>query len=231
MLNTIEMEEKSKRFLEVPGVSGYVVVSNEDGTMISAGGNIPPAIDETVAFIGSASEVITNTLQTGEIEHIVAVGDKNLLLIVIDKYYIGCIYNGGIEHIKSGILDIIKEESKTGDPKILKLFKAKAYQLNLILDEFSSDVGNKVWQDFITQAIPAIDQEKKFQSLIKISDGKLIPTGAFNLTAEDVNKFMKSLIDAVVKHGVKRFGSEEAKKRVHKVIEKLGASKKKAQNG
>lgn len=231
MPTIIEMEEKSKRFLEVPGVNGYVVVSNEDGTMVSAGGNIPQAIDETVAFIGSASEVITTTMQTGEIDHIVAVGDKNLLLIVVDKYYIGCIYNGNSDHIKSGILNIIKEEGKTGDPKILKLFKAKAYQLNLILEEFSSDVGKKVWEDFISQALQVIDAEKKFQSLVKISNGKLIPIGALNLTSDDVNKFMKGLIDAVVKHGVKRFGSEEAKKRVHKVIEKLGASKKKAQNG
>ena len=231
MPTIIEMEEKSKRFLEVPGVNGYVVVSNEDGTMVSAGGTIPHAIDETVAFIGSASEVITSTLQTGEIEHIVAVGDKNLLLIVVDNFYIGCIFNGEPEHIKSSILGLIKEGSKTGDPKILKLFKAKAYQLNLILEEFSRDVGNKVWEDFISQALSAIDTEKKFQSLVKISDGKLHPIGALNLSTEDVNKFMKSLIDAVVKHGVKRFGSEEAKKRVHKVIEKLGASKKKAQNG
>ncbi len=230
MPTIIEMEEKSKKFLEVPGVNGYVVVSNEDGTMVSAGGNIPQSIDETVAFIGSASEVITNTLQTGEIDHIIAIGDKNLLLIVIDKYYIGCIYNGEPEHIKIRILDIIKEENKIGDPKILKLFKAKAYQLNLILEEFSRDVGNKVWEEFITQSLQAIDTEKKLQPLVKISDGKLIPIGALNLTSEDVNKFMKALIDAVVKHGVKRFGSEEAKKRVHKVIEKLGASKKRAQN-
>jgi len=231
MPTIIEMEEKSKRFLEVPGVGGYVVVSNEDGTMVSAGGSIPNAVDETVAFIGSASEVITTTLQTGAVDYIVGLGDINLLLIIVNKYYIGCIYNGEPADIKSGILSILKSEDKTGDPKILKLFKAKAYQLNLILEEFSKDVGNKVWKNFISQTIQVIDTEKKFQSLFEISNGKFIPTGAINLTADDVNKFMKSLIDAVVKHGVKRFGSEEAKKRVHKVIEKLGAAKKKAQDG
>ncbi len=231
MPGIIEVENKSKRFLEIPGVIGYVVVSNEDGTMISAGGKIPNAIDETVAFIGSASDVITTTLQTGTLDYVVASGDRNLLLVVLDKYFIGCVYNGEPEHIKTEILDLLKEGDKTGDPKILRLFKAKAYQLNLILEEFSRDIGIKVWETFISQVISAMDTEKKFQSLIKVSDGKIIPIGAINLTAEDVNKFMKVLIDAVVKHGVKKFGSEEAKKRVHNVIEKLGAAKKKVKNG
>ena len=231
MPGIIEIENKSKRFLEITGVTGYVVVSNEDGTMISAGGEIPNAIDETVAFIGSASEVIATTLQTGTLDYVIASGDKNILLAVLDKYFIGCVYNGAPEHIKSDILNLLKEGDKTGDPKILKLFRAKTYQLNLILEEFSKDVGIKVWKTFISQVISVTDTEKKFQPLIKISDGKIIPIGAINLTAEDVNKFMKVLIDAVVKHGVKKFGSEEAKKRVHNVIEKLGAAKKKVKSG
>ncbi|RKZ25448.1 hypothetical protein DRQ20_05135 [bacterium] len=218
--------ELFKKIKEIEGIEGYGVVDAEEGNLIDRGGIIPGNIDELVAFFGSAGEVIANALNLSGMERIVGLGREKLLIVKKDKYYIGVIFeNASPQELHKEIEEALKEEDLTGDPKVFALMKGKARQINLLLEEFSRGGNPEEWVNFVVSFIRENDKEGKFVRLIDVKDNKIIPKGALGLTQEEANTFMKQVADALIKRAVAALGKDEAKARVHNVIQKLGARK------
>lgn len=218
--------ELFKKIKNIEGVEGYGVVDAEEGNLIDRGGIIPGNIDELVAFFGSAGEVIANALGLSGMERIVGMGRENLLIVKKDKFYIGVVFEGvSPEELHKKIEDALKEEDLTGDPKVFALMKGKARQINLLLQEFSKGGNPKEWVSFVESFIKENDKEGKFTRLIDIKEDMIVPKGALGLTQEEANAFMKQVVDALIKRAVAALGKDEAKLRVHNVIQKLGAKK------
>ena len=60
--------------LTIPNVKGFTFVSSEDGSIMKRGGVTPGNIDEIVAFIGSAADIISESCGVKEIKSIKVIG-------------------------------------------------------------------------------------------------------------------------------------------------------------
>lgn len=218
--------EKLKSLLTIENISGYTYVNSNDGSIISNGGITPGYMDELVAYIGSAGEIISRKFNILNITSIQIEGRDKYIILKPDENYLGIMVDKFDNNTIRKILEIIQEEDLTGDPKILKVLNTKARQLSLLIEEFSINSDPEKWKGLLTEAIEVLDQEKKFNKLLKVEGMELVVKGAKDLDKEIVDKFMKMLLDFLVKEAIKEFGNDEAKNRVHNVIEKLSKEKK-----
>ena len=222
----MEQGERLKKLLQIEGVVGFAYINSEDGNLIHSGGITPGNIDEIVAFIGSASDIIARSFNNYPYREVRIEGKDKIVIFRFQENYLGCI----LEELKDKIIDDIKavleEEDITGDPAVLRVFKGKARQISLLLEEFSKGSDPEKWSGLVSRAAIALDRENKFSELLVVDGIKMSVKGAKGLTKEDVNKYMKLLLDFIVKEAIKEFGSDEAKRRVHTVIEKLSGEKK-----
>lgn len=218
--------EKLKGLLTIENISGYTYVNSNDGSIISNGGITPGYMDELIAYIGSASEIIARKLNVQNVFSIQVEGRDKYIILKPDENFLGVMVDEFSETTINKIIEIIKEEDLTGDPKVLKVLNTKARQLTLLIEEFSIGSDPEKWKNLLAKAIEMLDQEKKFEKLLKVEGMELVVKGAKDLDKEIVDKFMKMLLDFLVKEAIKEFGNEEAKNRVHNVIEKLSKEKK-----
>lgn len=211
--------------LELEGVRGYALVSSEDGTIIKRDGITPGNVDEIVAFVGSAGEIISRECELGEMKSIKGIGIENVVITKYNNNYLGFVVEKNRKYIVNRILDKIEEETKKGDQNVYRLFNLKANQLNMLLKEFSKDTDEEMWKSYISKGLEAISREHKCEDVITLEGLELKILSSGKLTREDVNNFMKLLLDFIVKKAINEFGSDEARKRVHNVIKKVGGKK------
>lgn len=218
--------EKLKVLISIENISGYTYINYNDGSIISNGGITPGYMDELVAYIGSAAEIISRKFNIQNIKAIEIEGRDKYLILKPDENLLGIMVDKFEDEIIKRIFEVIQEEDLTGDPKILKVLNTKARQLTLLIEEFSVGSDPEKWKSLLAKAIEMLDQDKKFEKLLKVEGTELIVKGAKDLDKEIVDKFMKMLLDFLVKEAIKEFGNDEAKNRVHNVIEKLSKEKK-----
>ncbi len=218
--------EKLKGLLAIENISGYTYVNSNDGSIISNGGITPGYMDELIAYIGSASEIIARKFNIQNVLSIQVEGRDKYIILKPDENFLGVMVDEFNETTINKIIEIIKEEDLTGDPKVLKVLNTKARQLTLLIEEFSIGSDPEKWKNLLSKAIEMLDQEKRFEKLLKVEGMELVVKGAKDLDKEIVDKFMKMLLDFLVKEAIKEFGNDEAKNRVHNVIEKLSKEKK-----
>lgn len=211
--------------LDLDGVTGYALVSSEDGSTIEAGGITPGNIDEMVAFIGSAAEIITDSCGLEEIVSIRGIGVRNIIIVPFRGNYVGFSIGKDKRNLEEEILEKLEDIEEEGeDNRVYKLLNIKASQLNMLLDEFIKGSDKEMWTDYVSKGINALDKEGKFSRAIELDGIRIETLSAEGLTLEEVNKFMKLLLDFIVKKAINELGSKEAKKCVRKVIKKLGKS-------
>lgn len=218
-------EAPFENILTLPKVEGYALVSSDDGSIIKRGGVTPGNIDEIVAFIGSAAEIITESCGVKGTKCIKVIGVDSVVIIPYNKNYLGFVITEDKRHIETSIINMLSKEEGKARLIVNKLLKTKASQLNMLIDEFAKGSDKSMWQDYVSKGLVALSKGSKIKSCISLEDLKLNVSSAKGLTPEEINKFMKLLLDFIVKKAVSEFGSDEAGKRVHIVIKKMGKNK------
>lgn len=100
-----------------------------------------------------------------------------------------------------------------------KLLAAKILQINYLVDEFSQGGSKAEWNNFLKVKFSEIDDFKEAVDVgEKIELHEVIPT---EISRDSIQVNTKSLIDAVCKMAVDKYGAAEAKKMVQNVITKL----------
>jgi len=217
----MNLERTFDSILTLPNVMGFAFVSSEDGSVIERGGKTPGKIDEIVAFIGSASEIIAQSCDIKDIKFIKVISSDNFVIIPYRNNYLGFVLNKDRNNIENEIINKLSEEEGKVDLLANKLLKVKAQQLNMLIDEFSKDGDRVKWHDYVSKGASALSKDSSIKNFISIDDASIVTKEASGLTREEVNKFMKLLLDFIVKKAVNEYGSDEAKKRVHNVIKKM----------
>lgn len=214
-------EDSFNNILTLPKVKGFAFVSSEDGSAIKRGGETPGNMDEIVAFIGSAAEIISESCSIKEFKCIKVIGLDNLVIIPYQHNYLGFIIDEDEKNIEKKIINKLIEEEGKAEIIINKLLKTKLSQLNMLIDEFVKGGDRLIWHDYVSKGVTALSKGSKIENCISIEDAKLITTNSKDLTREEINKFMKLLLDFIVKKAVSEYGSDEAKRRVHAVIKRM----------
>lgn len=211
--------------LTLPNVIGFAFVSSEDGSIIDRGGKTPGKIDEIVAFIGSAAEIIGQSCNTKEIRCIKVIGLNNLVIIPYHNNYLGLVIDEDRKNVENEIINKLGEEE--GKVRLLanKLLKIKAQQLNMLIDEFARDRDRIKWHDYVSKGATVLSKDSKIKNFISIEDARIITKEAKGIIREEVNRFMKLLLDFIVKKAMSDYGSDEAKKRIHNVIKMMSKNK------
>lgn len=214
-----------ENILTIPNVKGFAFVSSEDGSIMKRGGVTPGNIDEIVAFIGSAAGIISESCGVKEIKSIKVIGVYRVVIIPHHDNYLGFVLRKDEKDIEKNIIKMLSEEEAKSDIIVNKLLKTKSSQLNMLINEFTKDSDRLMWKDYISKGLAALSKGSKLENYISLEDLEFKVSSVKGLTREEVNKFIKMLLDFIVKKAVLEFGSNDAKKRVHEVIKRMGKNK------
>jgi len=215
------------KLMEDPDIKGFVLVSSEDGSIIQSGGITPGNVDDLVAFTGSAAEIMAEACGIGEIDSIKGVGRETLVIIPFNNSYLGLVLEQNAENVEEKIKQSIGGLKKEVDSGAIKIFKDRATQLNMLLKEFVKDSDPEMWKGYILSGLSALSKEGRVGSLVKLEGLELnVDADVENLNRDEVNKFMKLLLDFIVKKALSEFGKQQTKMIVQKVIREISEKNK-----
>ncbi|MEO0293828.1 MAG: hypothetical protein ABIN61_06375 [candidate division WOR-3 bacterium] len=214
--------------MELREVKGFALVSSEDGSILKTGGITPGNIDDLVAFIGSAAEIIAETCETGGIDSIKGIGRENIVILPFNGNYLGIILEEDVkdENIEDKVSQKLVSLKKEAVSDIERVFVERARQLNMLIKEFVKESDPKMWREYIESGLEALSKEGKLKDSIKLEGMELKVVRADGLSREDINKFMKLLLDYIVKKALSSFGKDQTKMIVQKVIMEISKKAK-----
>jgi len=231
-------------------VLGAVRVNKEDGEVKERGGDVSQKLIDIGAFLGSAGEIISKKLLLQNPEYGVMNSDGLNVVIVNDKQFFTVIsVSDEAEHKKifeiyrtaesgsaeekvveqadeqadelsdlAGFASSTEQENRIGEIE-RKLLGAKILQINYLVEEFAQGGPVTEWNVFLSDRVLEIEDFKK---AVEVSDKldllEIIPV---EISRDSIQVNTKSLIDAVCKKAVEKYGAVEAKKMVQNVITKL----------
>jgi hypothetical protein len=207
-------------------IKGFALVSSEDGSILNSGGITPGNIDDLVAFTGSAAEIIADSCRIGEINLIKGIGRDTIVIVPFNGNYLGLVLEKNIEGIEEKVQASLEGLKKGVSSEIGKLLKDRAEQLNMLLREFVKDSDPEMWKGYIASGLSALSKEDKLKDLIKLEDLELKVGNSEGLNRDEINKFMKLLLDFIVKKALSEFGKQQTKIIVQKVIREVGSKNK-----
>ncbi len=213
--------------MKVPDVKGFALVSSEDGSILKSGGITPGNIDDLVAFTGSAAEIMAEACKIGAIESIKGVGRETIVIMPFSKNYLGLVLEKNTEEIEDEIIVSLGDMKKGIDSGIGKLFNERAEQLNMLLREFVKDSDPEMWKGYISSGLSALSKEGNVKNFIKLKGLELsVDVDIEGLSRDEINKFMKLLLDFIVKKALSEFGKQQTKIIVQKVISEISEKNK-----
>jgi len=131
------------------------------------------------------------------------------------------------ENVEEKIKESLGGLKKEVDSGVSKIFKDRADQLNMLLHEFVKDSDPEMWKGYVLSGLSALSKEGRVGTLIKFEGLKLsVDANAENLNRDEVNKFMKLLLDFIVKKALSEFGKQQTKMIVQKVIREISEKNK-----
>lgn len=215
------------KLMEDPDIKGFALVSSEDGAILQSGGITPGNIDDLVAFTGSAAEIMAEACKIGEIDTIKGVGRETLVIVPFDKSYLGLVLEKNAEDVEEKIKESLGGLKKEADSGASKIFKDRADQLNMLLREFVKDSDPEMWKGYVLSGLSALSKEGRVGTLIKLEGLELsVDANVESLNRDEVNKFMKLLLDFIVKKALSEFGKQQTKIIVQKVIREISEKNK-----
>ena len=212
--------------MKVKDIKGFALVSSEDGSILNSGGITPGNIDDLVAFTGSAAEIIADSCKIGEIASIKGVGRDTIIIVPFNKNYLGLVLESNIEGIEEKVKESLEGLKKDVSSEISKLIRDRAEQLNMLIREFVSDSDPEMWKGYIASGLSALSKDEKIKSLIKLEGLELKVGNSEGLDRDEINKFMKLLLDFIVKKALSEFGKQQTKIIVQKVIREISEKSK-----
>jgi hypothetical protein len=212
--------------MKVPDIKGFALVSSEDGSILRSGGITPGNVDDLVAFTGSAAEIIAEACKVGKIDSIKGIGRDVIVIMPFDENYLGLVLEQNIEEIEEKVRETFEGLKKGEDTDVEKLFKDRAEQLNMLIREFVRDSSPEMWKGYILSGLSALSKDGKIKGLIRMDGLELRVASSEGLNRDEINKFMKLLLDFIVKKALSEFGKQQTKIIVQKVIREISEKNK-----
>jgi hypothetical protein len=207
-------------------IKGFALVSSEDGSILDSGGITPGNIDDLIAFTGSAAEIIADSCKIGQITSIKGIGRDTIVIVPLGGNYLGLVLEKNIENIEERIQEKLEGLKQDLSSEIGKLLKDRAEQLNMLVREFVKDSDPEMWRGYIASGLSALSKEDKIKGLIKLEGLELNVGNSEGLNRDEINKFMKLLLDFIVKKALSEFGKQQTKMIVQKVIREISEKNK-----
>jgi len=207
-------------------IKGFALVSSEDGSILNSGGITPGNIDDLIAFTGSAAEIIADSCKIGKISSIKGIGRDTIVIVPFGENYLGLVLEKNSEDIEEKVQERLEGMKQDMTSEIGKLFKERAEQLSMLVREFVKDSDPEMWRGYIASGLSALSKEDKIRGLIKLEGLELKVSNSEGLNRDEINKFMKLLLDFVVKKALSEFGKQQTKMIVQKVIREIGEKNK-----
>lgn len=207
-------------------IKGFALVSSEDGSILNSGGITPGNIDDLVAFTGSAAEIIADSCKIGEINLIKGIGRDTIVIVPFNGNYLGLVLEENAEGIEEKVQASLEGLKKDVSSEIGKLLMDRAEQLNMLMREFVKDSDPEMWKGYIASGLSALSKDDKVKSLIKLDGLELKVGNSEGLNRDEINKFMKLLLDFIVKKALSEFGKQQTKIIVQKVIREISEKNK-----
>ncbi len=207
-------------------IKGFALVSSEDGSILDSGGITPGNIDDLIAFTGSAAEIIADSCKIGNISSIKGIGRETIVIVPFGGNYLGLVLEKNVEGIEEKVQKRLEGLRQDATSEIGKIFKERAEQLNMLVSEFVKDSDPEMWRGYIASGLSALSKEDKIRSSIKLDGLKLRVSNSEGLNRDEINKFMKLLLDFIVKKALSEFGKQQTKMIVQKVIREIGEKNK-----
>ncbi len=207
---------------KIPGVIGYTLIKAEDGSIEEMKGSSTVPIGDLAAFFSSASEVIKNNLNMGDIDYLsLCYGANRLVIYSYGPRYIGVEVERHrepteiIEKFKS--LIAIAEKPKIELPRSIS---SKIQQINLLIDEFGGADNKTHWFELLKQGLGILGGE--ISPYVDLINNELIFNDNPPKDREDeFVQGLRTLIDFLVKKSVEEMGSSQARAKVQAVIERM----------
>lgn len=213
---------------QIEGVTGGVVVSKEDGTLLFKEEKTAPDTAEKVAFLGGATEVMAALLDLGPlVSSLVEEEGRKLLIIPHHESFLGIeVGSKGpwwLETPEAGEILLGGKFVELED--VEKIFREKLRLLNLLVEEFSRGGNRDEWLETIMAEIGQSDPEGKVGRYLRVDKGQIqdSPGARANLTKKEIAEIFEKLVNMVCKRAIGVFGFVEVKQRFKGVIEKLAA--------
>ncbi|MEJ2567911.1 MAG: hypothetical protein P8Z50_03415 [candidate division WOR-3 bacterium] len=207
-------------------IKGFALVSSEDGSILDSGGITPGNIDDLIAFTGSAAEIIADSCKIGKINSIKGIGRDTIVIVPLGGNYLGLVLEKNIEDIEERVQEKLEGLQQDVSSEIGKLLKDRAEQLNMLVREFVKDSDPEMWRGYIASGLSALSKEDKIKGLIKLEGLELKVGNSEGLNRDEINKFMKLLLDFIVKKALSEFGKQQTKMIVQKVIREISDKNK-----
>jgi hypothetical protein len=218
--------EMLDELMKDPDIKGFALVSSEDGSILRSGGITPGNVDDLVAFTGSAAEIIADACKVGKIDSIKGIGRDIVVIMPFDENYLGLVLEKNIEDIEEKVQDSLAGLKKDEDSGVEKLFKDRAEQLNMLIREFVKDSNAEMWKGYILSGLSALSKDDKVKGSLRLEGMELKVSNFENLNRDEINKFMKLLLDFIVKKALSEFGKQQTKMIVQKVIREISEKNK-----
>jgi len=207
---------------KVSGIIGYAVIKAEDGSIEEVKGTSASPLGDLAAFFSSAGEVIKNSLSLGNINYVsLCYGGNRLIIFPYESKYLGIeIDRDGkpLEFIKKIVSAVIVETRPQFE--LPRSISSKVMQINLLLDEFSSESNKAHWLEVLNQGLGILGGE--ILPYMGIIEGKLIFKDKPSDDKEDeFVQGLRTIIDFLVKKAVEELGTSQARVKVQAVIEKM----------
>jgi hypothetical protein len=207
-------------------IKGFALVSSEDGSILDSGGITPGNIDDLIAFTGSAADIIADSCKIGKISSIKGIGRDTIVIVPFGGNYLGLVLEKNIEDIEERVQERLEGLRQDASSEIGKIFKERAEQLNMLVREFVKDSDTEMWRGYIASGLSALSKEDKIRGLIKLEGLELKVGNSEGLNRDEINKFMKLLLDFIVKKALSEFGKQQTKMIVQKVISEISEKNK-----
>jgi hypothetical protein len=207
---------------KIPGIIGYALIKAEDGSIEEVKGSSTAPIGDLAAFFSSASEVIKNSLDMGDIDYLsLCYGANRLVIYPYKSKYIGVEVERNKEPIevieKFKSLIAVAEKPKIELPSSIS---SKVQQINLLIDEFGGADNKAHWFELLKQGLGILGGE--ITPYVNLISNELIFKD--NPPEDREDEFVQGLrttIDFLVKKAVEEMGSSQARARVQSVIERM----------
>jgi hypothetical protein len=208
---------------KVPGIIGYALIKEEDGSIEEVKGSSTVAVGDLTAFFSSAGEVIRDSLDIGAIEIIaLSYGSHRLVIFPFESKYLGVEVERDTE--PTAIIERIQASlaKKEEKPKIdlPRSISSKIIQINYLVAEFGGDGQREHWLDLLNQGISILGGDiVPFIGII--NDELAFKDQPSEDKEDDFVQGLRSIIDFLVKKAVEEMGSSQARAKVQAVIERM----------
>jgi hypothetical protein len=211
---------------KIAGVTGGVVVSREDGTLLFKEEKTAPDTPEKVAFLGGATEVMTALLDLGPLVSALVEEEGGKLLIIPHResflgLEVGPAGPWWMETPEVGEILLGGKFAELED--VEKIFREKLKLLNLLVEEFSKGGNREEWLETIMAEVGQSDPAGKVGRSLRVSEGQIqgASSARTNVTKKEISEIFEKLVNLVCKRAIGAFGFVEVKHRFKGVIDKL----------